>query len=92
MAQGKRVDVNADAGPIESAVLARDYAAARMAMAGKLAKMLDATDSARDVKALSLSLGPLLDRCETEESIMSDSDTPLADIMREVEEAFADVG
>lgn len=89
MAQGKPIDRNAAAGSIEQAVTAGNFADARLAMAVKLARMMDNTDSARDVKSISLSLEGLLDKCEADAVRNSDiASTPYAQIMREAEAAL----
>jgi hypothetical protein len=90
MAQGKKINNTIPIGSIESAVISGDFCSARLSMAARLARMLDNTDSARDVKALSMSLIPLLDRCELDEQARSTSEeTPLADILAEAEAALA---
>lgn len=90
MAQGKKINSTIPIGSIESAVLNGDFVSARLSMAARLARMLDNTDSARDVKALSMSLIPLLDRCEQDEKAASvQENTPLANILAEAEAALA---
>lgn len=90
MAQGKPIDRNAKAGCIEQAVVSGNFPDARRAMAIKLARMMDGTDSARDVKSISLTLDSLLDKCEADALRLSDmADTPYAQIMREAEAALA---
>lgn len=90
MAQGRKIDGTIPIGSIEEAVLNGEWASARLSMAAKLARMMDNTDSARDVKAISLSLAPLLDKCEVDAKQAADAvDTPFAMIMREAEEALA---
>jgi hypothetical protein len=83
MSQGKKIDMDAKPGGVEQALLDDDYAAARKAMAIRLARMFDSTDSARDVKALSISLSPIVDRCEQDFKAVQDTeqDTPLNRIM-----------
>ena len=90
MAQGKPIDRNAKAGCIEQAVMSGNFPDARRAMVIKLARMMDGTDSARDVKSISLTLDSLLDKCEADALRLSDmADTPYAQIMREAEAALA---
>ena len=90
MAQGKKINSTIPIGSVESAVLSGDFVSARLSMAARLARMLDNTDSARDVKALSMSLIPLLDRCEQDEKAKTVQDnTPLANILAEAEAALA---
>ena len=48
--------------------------------------MMDATDSARDAKSISLSLIQLMDKCEIDAAREgSEKDTPLAQILAEAE-------
>ena len=90
MAKGKPIDSTIPIGSIEAAVLNGEWASARLSMAVKLARMMDNTDSARDVKSLSLSLEPLLDKCEADAiRAVENSETPYARIMREAEAALA---
>ena len=90
MAKGKPIDNTIPIGSIEDAVLNGEWASARLSMAVKLARMMDNTDSARDVKSLSLSLEPLLDKCEADANrAVENSETPYAQIMREAEAALA---
>lgn len=87
MAKGKAIDSTIPIGSIEQAVIDGNWASARLSMAVKLARMMDNTDSARDVKSISLSLEPLLDKCEADaKKIVESTDTPYAQIMREAEE------
>lgn len=79
------------AGRIEQAVASNDYQLARSLMAVKLARMLDATDSARDAKSICLSLVQLLDKCEEDSKRDADTSmTPYAQIMAEAERVLAD--
>ena len=89
MSAGKKIDMDAPAGGVEQAIIENDYPAARKAMAVRLARMFDNTDSARDVKALSISLAPLVERCEQDFNATSDekADTPLNRIMDMVDDA-----
>lgn len=89
MSQGKKIDMMADAGPVESALLRNDYPAARKAMAVKLARMFDFTDSARDLKANTLSLAPLVEKCEQDfmANVDAEADNPLNRIMTMAEDA-----
>lgn len=87
MAKGKAIDSTIPIGSIEQAVIDGNWASARLSMAVKLARMMDNTDSARDVKSISLSLEPLLDKCEADaKKIVENTETPYAQIMREAEE------
>lgn len=85
MSAGKKIDMDAPAKGVEQAIIDNDYPAARKAMAIRLARMFDNTDSARDVKALSISLAPLVDRCEQDHNAATDEkdDTPLS-LIREM--------
>ena len=92
MAAGRKIKPNDPMGAIEQAVKAGNYQDARRAMTEKLARMMDNTDSARDAKALAISLDPLIDKCEAFEMQRSDiASTPYAQIMREAEAALANV-
>ena len=84
MSQGKRVDMTVPIDSVEDAVVRQDWKGARLAMAVRLARMLDSTDSARDVKALVMSLDPLIDKCESDSKADDEvaKDTPLADILK----------
>ena len=76
---------------VEDAVRDEDWPAARKRMAIKLARMLDGTDSARDVKSISLSLAPLLNECDADSKKADDDNTtPLASILAEAERVIAD--
>jgi hypothetical protein len=84
MSQGKKVDMTVPIESVEAAVLRDDWAAARRAMTVRLARMFDATDSAREVKALSMSLDPMIDKCQTDyEDRQEKPETPL-DKIREM--------
>lgn len=90
MAQGKPISDTIPIGSIEHAVLCGNWKSARLSMAAKLARMMDNTDSARDVKSISLSLGQLLEKCEADaQSIEANNETPYAQIMREAEHVLA---
>lgn len=77
----------ADQGPISQSVEGRDWRAARLALAEKLAKLADATDSARDAKSIARELAALLDRCEADQHAadVRERDTPLARILADTE-------
>ena len=88
MARGKAIPKNTESASVEQAILANDWGAARYAMAVKLGRMFDHTDSARDVKAISLSLAPLVDACES--GTRGDAtETPLESILAEAEKVIA---
>ena len=89
VSQGKKIDMRAEAGPVERAILDNDYPAARKAMAVKLARMFDGTDSARDLKANTLSLAPLVEKCEQDFMTKTDAeeDNPLNRIVAMAEDA-----
>lgn len=76
-----------DQGPIAKFVGDRDWRAARLALAEKLAKLADATDSARDAKSIARELAALLDRCEADQYAADamERDTPLARILADTE-------
>ena len=77
----------AEQGPISQAVEARDFRAARLALAEKLARVADATDSARDIKAVARELATVLDRCEADKHATDAEgrDTPLARLLAEAD-------
>lgn len=83
MSQGKKVDMTVPIDSVEDSIVRQDWKTARLAMAVRLARMLDGTDSARDVKALVMSLDPLIDKCESDSKADEDAtkDTPLAEIL-----------
>lgn len=89
MSQGKKIRMEEPAKNVEQAILDNDYPSARKAMAVRLARMFDNTDSARDVKALSISLAPLIERCEADSAGVQDAeaDTPLNRIVAMAEDA-----
>lgn len=89
MSQGKRIDMDEPARGVELAISSDDYPAARKAMAIRLARMFDNTDSARDVKALCISLAPLIEKCEQDLNAKKDAsdDNPLNHIMEMAENA-----
>jgi hypothetical protein len=89
MSQGKKISMDEPPKSVEQAILADDFPGARKAMAVRLARMFDNTDSARDVKALSISLAPLVEACEADynATMDEDADTPLNRIMGMVEDA-----
>ena len=78
----------AEQGPISQSVEGRDWCAARLALAEKLAKLADATDSARDAKSIARELAALLDRCEADQQAadVRGQDTPLARILADVQD------
>ena len=64
-----------------------DWVRARRLMAIRLGEVFDQTDSARDLKAISMSLTPLMAQCEVDDQRESAStDTPLATLMAEADE------
>ena len=63
-----------------------DWVRARRLMAIRLGEAFDQTDSARDLKAISMSLTPLMVACEADDlREAAGADTPLADILAEAE-------
>ena len=63
-----------------------DWVRARRLMAIRLGEAFDQTDSARDLKAISMSLVPLMVACEADDvREAAASGTPLADILAEAE-------
>lgn len=89
MPKGKQIVNTVPIGSIEDAVRNSEWSNARLRMAVKLARMMDNSDSARDIKSLSLSLEPLLDKCESDAVARgAEEGTPLADILAEAEAAL----
>lgn len=64
-----------------------DWPAARRAMAIRLGEAFDQTDSARDLKAISMTLVPLIAECEKDEerSEMDKQETAYSSIIAEAE-------
>ena len=80
MPRGVRPDMQPTS--VADAVRDGNWPAARRAMAVRLAEAFDMTDSARDLKALSLSLIPLVEACETDAARSGDLEsTPLFKIL-----------
>lgn len=52
---------------LEDAIKSGDWNRARHLAALKVARMMDKTDSPREVKALSISLDDLIDKCEQQD-------------------------
>ena len=52
---------------LEDAIMSGDWNKARHLAALKVARMMDKTDSPREVKALSISLDDLIDKCEQQD-------------------------
>ena len=84
MAQGKKVSMEG-LQSIERAVLRGDYHEARRRLTLKVARMMDASESARDVKALAVTLAPLIESMaeegREEERRRDAQDTPLARVL-----------
>lgn len=73
---------------VADAVRSGDWPSARRAMAVRLADAFDMTDSARDLKALALSLIPLVEACEVDAMKAEDQDgSPLFKIVEEARSA-----
>ena len=72
---------------LASAVRDGDWPQARRAMAIRLAEAFDQTDSARDLKAITMSLSPLIEACEMDDRQRAErAETPLSSIMAEADE------
>ena len=84
MAQGKKIPKNPEAASVEAALLAGDWPLVRYAMAVKLARLFDHSESARDVKAISISLVQLIRACEGDH--LTVEGTELARILAEAEQ------
>ena len=70
---------------IEEAWAAGDELAMARAVVRKYARVLDMTDSGRDIKPLATGMFEAMDRVRTLEAQASASDTPLADILAQAE-------
>ena len=82
----------ADSNPesIEQAWAQRDELAVAVAVASKYARVLDMTDSGRDIKPLATGLFEAIDRVKAIESARQlGEDTPLAGILAEAEGVLA---
>ena len=76
---------------VEQAWASRDELAVANAVALKYARVLDMTDSGRDIKPLATGLFEAIDRVKAIESAMQLGDeTPLAGILAEAEKVIAD--
>ena len=74
---------------VELAWASGDEIATTRAVVRKYARVLDMTDSGRDIKPLASGMFEAIDRLKAlEAAIGATSDTPLAQIMREAEEAM----
>ena len=78
-------------GPIAEAVERKDWPAARLELAKKLAQTVDATDSARDVKGVARELVSVMAACEIDDRIGDADDTPLARILAQADYDLAQV-
>lgn len=75
---------------IEQAWADRDEIGLVRAVVRKYARVLDMTDSGRDIKPLVTGMFEAVDRLKALEAMRdADSDTPLADILAEAEAALA---
>lgn len=75
---------------IEEAWASRDELAVARAVARKYARVLDMTDSGRDIKPLATGLFEAIDRVKALEAIDSaEANSPLADILAEAEAMLA---
>ena len=75
---------------LSEAVKNADWATARHLAAIKVAEAMERTESARDTKALALSLDQLIDKCEAEQVGAADTSTPLASILEQAAKLTAD--
>ena len=75
------------AGAISEAVESGDWPQARLAIAKRLARILDTTDSARDSKTVARELLQTIDRVEQDEALGAAAapETPLARILAAVD-------
>lgn len=89
MSQGKKIRWDGDLPSVFDALLNDDYPSARKAMGLRLAYAFDHTDGSRELKALSLSLEPNIDKCESDYLATQDEqeDTPLNRIVAMADDA-----
>ena len=82
----------ADSSPesIEQAWAQRDELAVAVAVASKYARVLDMTDSGRDIKPLATGLFEAIDRVRALEEAAGLEENPLARILAEAERVIAD--
>lgn len=71
---------------LSEAVRGADWAMARHLAAIKVAEAMERTESARDTKALALSLDQLIDKCEAARVGMTETETPLDEILASASE------
>jgi len=83
---------NMPAGPITQAVTGKRWDEARQAIAEKLARCLDATDSARDVKGIARELVAVLSATELDDRAQrATEESPLAALLQEAAEQDAEI-
>lgn len=75
---------------LSEAVRGADWTTARHLAAIKVAEAMERTESARDTKALALSLDQLIDKCEAARVGAPEDATPLAAILTQAAELSAD--
>ena len=75
---------------VEQAWASRDELAVANAVALKYARVLDMTDSGRDIKPLATGLFEAIDRVRALEEAAGLEENPLAGILAEAEKALAD--
>lgn len=71
---------------LSEAVRGADWATARHLAAIRVAEAMERTQSARDTKALALSLDQLIDKCEAAQIGAPEDETPLAEILAKASE------
>ena len=74
-------------GPIYEAVHGHDWPRARQELAEKLARTCDATDSARDIKAVARELTAVMAQCEVDDRLSGGEESPLALILARADAA-----
>lgn len=77
---------------IEQAWASRDDLAVANAVALKYARVLDMTDSGRDIKPLATGLFDAIARVHAIEQAMGVDENPLADILAQAEKVLQDAG
>lgn len=77
---------------LAQAVEAMEWDKARHLLACRVAESIEHTQSAREVKALSLTLSKLIDACEESRIGADPSETPLDRILGDAAQLWASVG
>lgn len=78
-------------GNLSEAVRNGEWDKARHLAAIRVAEMMERTESPREVKALSISLSDLIDKCEANDVADEFADSPLVQILAEAEQQSRDI-